>query len=109
MPRTACSYPTPTTSKRTSACRPWKSTTDGFRLAEIDLEQRGPGDFLGTRQAGFAELRLARLTDIRLIEKARREAGSADRKTDPELTHPEHAALARSLQEFASARKGEIS
>ena len=85
-----------------------ESTNDGFRLAEMDLEQRGPGDFLGTRQAGFAELRLARLTDIHLIEKARREAGRLIEQ-DPELTRPEHAALARALQDFASARKGEIS
>ena len=50
------------------------TTTDGFVLAELDLQQRGPGDFLGTRQAGFAELRLANLTDIHLIDKARRHA-----------------------------------
>jgi ATP-dependent DNA helicase RecG len=85
-----------------------EATGDGFRLAELDLEQRGPGDFLGTRQAGFAELRMARLTDIRLIEKARREAGRLVEQ-DPELTLPEHAVLARSLQSFASTRKGEIS
>jgi ATP-dependent DNA helicase RecG len=85
-----------------------EATTDGFRLAELDLEQRGPGDFLGTRQAGFAELRMARLTDIRLIERARREA---DRllELDPGLERPEHAALARSLEAFAATRKGEIS
>jgi ATP-dependent DNA helicase RecG len=85
-----------------------ESTNDGFRLAEMDLEQRGPGDFLGTRQAGFAELRLARLTDIHLIEKARRQAARLI-ETDPDLSRPEHAALARSLHDFASARKGEIS
>ncbi|HSB90428.1 MAG TPA: ATP-dependent DNA helicase RecG [Anaerolineales bacterium] len=85
-----------------------ESTSDGFRLAEMDLEQRGPGDFLGTRQAGFAELRLARLTDIHLIEKARREAARL-LETDPDLSRPEHAVLARWLHDFASARKGEIS
>ena len=42
----------------------------GFVLAERDLQQRGPGDFLGTRQSGFAELQMASLTDIKLIEKA---------------------------------------
>jgi ATP-dependent DNA helicase RecG len=85
-----------------------EATGDGFRLAELDLEQRGPGDFLGTRQAGFAELRMARLTDLRLIEKARREAARLVEQ-DPELTQPEHAVLARTLQTFASTRKGEIS
>ncbi|HET7010509.1 MAG TPA: ATP-dependent DNA helicase RecG [Anaerolineales bacterium] len=85
-----------------------ESTGDGFRLAELDLEQRGPGDFLGTRQAGFAELRMARLTDVRLIEKARREA-TRMLEEDPGLDRPEHALLARALQAFASTRKGEIS
>ena len=37
----------------------FQETTDGFRIAEADLEQRGPGELLGTRQAGFSELRLA--------------------------------------------------
>jgi ATP-dependent DNA helicase RecG len=46
------------------------STNDGFILAERDLEQRGPGQFLGTRQAGYAEFQFASLSDIRLIEKS---------------------------------------
>ena len=49
-------------------------TNDGFVLAESDLDQRGPGDFLGTRQSGFSELRMASLSDIHLIEKARHHA-----------------------------------
>ncbi len=50
------------------------TTNDGFILAEKDLEQRGPGEFLGTRQSGYTPLRMANLTDISLIEKARTEA-----------------------------------
>lgn len=85
-----------------------ESTTDGFRLAELDLEQRGPGDFLGTRQSGFAELRTARLTDLRLIEKARKEARRLfDR--DPELQSPEHELLSEAMQRFWANGKGEIS
>lgn len=67
-------------------------TNDGFILAERDLEQRGPGVFLGTRQSGYADLQLASLTDVRLIEKARRQAAELF-EIDPDLTQPIHAAL----------------
>ncbi len=51
------------------------NTEDGFRIAEADLEIRGPGDFLGTRQAGLPDFRVANiLRDARLLEEARQEA-----------------------------------
>ena len=75
-------------------------TNDGFKLAELDLQQRGPGEFLGTRQAGYASgLRMASLTDVALIEKARGHAAAIFEK-DPELTAPEHALLAETLDRF---------
>lgn len=74
-------------------------TNDGFVLAERDLQQRGPGDFLGTRQAGFSELRLASLTDLRLIEKARLAAKTLI-EHDPDLNYPEHRALDVAVQRF---------
>lgn len=74
-------------------------TNDGFVLAEKDLEQRGPGEFLGTRQSGFNELRLATLTDVRLIEKARRFAKSVFDQ-DSGLNQPEHQPLAAALERF---------
>jgi len=50
-------------------------TNDGFRIAEADLEIRGPGDFLGTRQAGLPDFRIASLIkDIRILDSARKEA-----------------------------------
>lgn len=50
-------------------------TTDGFRIAEADLEIRGPGEFLGTRQAGLPDFRVANLLrDGRMLESARTEA-----------------------------------
>jgi len=53
-------------------------TTDGFQLAELDLELRGPGEFFGTRQAGRPDFRVASLTrDRDLLEAARREAVAA--------------------------------
>jgi ATP-dependent DNA helicase RecG len=74
-------------------------TNDGFVLAERDLEQRGPGDFLGTRQSGLAELRLASLTDVRLIEKARRYAQQVFGE-DPDLVKTENRLLAKAVQRF---------
>jgi ATP-dependent DNA helicase RecG len=83
-------------------------TNDGFVLAQRDLEQRGPGEFLGTRQSGYSELRLANLTDIRLIEKARQSA-KAIFDIDPELKLPEHHLLAQSLKQFWTHGQGDIS
>ena len=51
------------------------STTDGFRLAEIDLQLRGPGEMAGTRQSGIPEFRVANLmTDGELLSLAQKEA-----------------------------------
>jgi ATP-dependent DNA helicase RecG len=83
-------------------------TVDGFELAEIDLNQRGPGDFLGTRQSGFAELKMAKLTDIPLIEMAREQAKIVF-SDDPELSKPEHQKLADVVDHFWSDGKGDIS
>ncbi|MDF1500683.1 MAG: ATP-dependent DNA helicase RecG [Anaerolineales bacterium] len=88
--------------------RAMAATSDGFRLAEMDLDHRGPGDFLGKRQSGFAELRMAQLTDIRLIEKARKEAQRIF-SMDPELHEPEHALIASELERLWTIEKGEIS
>jgi ATP-dependent DNA helicase RecG len=64
-------------------------TTDGFKIAEEDLKIRGPGDFLGTRQSGLPELRVANLIrDYKILEVARREA-FAWLERDPNLSeHP---------------------
>jgi ATP-dependent DNA helicase RecG len=88
--------------------RAMESTQDGFRLAELDLEQRGPGDFLGSRQSGFADLRMARLTDVRLIERARQEASTL-LEEDPGLEKDDHKALGRALEAFTHPAKGDIS
>lgn len=74
-------------------------TNDGFVLAEKDLEQRGPGDFLGKRQAGFADLKLASLTDLRMLQLARNIAGNV-LGDDPELRSPENRALRRAVENF---------
>jgi len=66
---------------------------DGFKLAEIDLELRGEGEMLGTRQSGLAQFRVARLPeDAELLDGAR-EIAAALLDADPELALPEHALL----------------
>lgn len=83
-------------------------TNDGFLLAQYDLEQRGPGDFLGTRQSGLAELKMANITDIRLIEKARQVALNLFAR-DPDLELPENESIRENLIHFWGKWKGDIS
>jgi ATP-dependent DNA helicase RecG len=84
-------------------------TNDGFQLAEIDLQQRGPGDFLGTRQSGYADLQAANLSDVRLIEKARQFAQQIF-TNDPELNAQEHALIRQSMERtWSISRFGEVS
>jgi ATP-dependent DNA helicase RecG len=65
-------------------------TQDGFALAELDLEQRGPGEFFGTRQAGMPEFRVASLLrDRDLLELAKAEAARFADKPDPALSKDE--------------------
>ena len=72
-------------------------TQDGFRLAEVDLEIRGPGEFFGTRQSGLPEFRTAGLvTHVRLLEQARQDAAQLVLR-DPGLRLPEHQALRDAL------------
>lgn len=54
--------------------RALESSTDGFKLAELDLEIRGPGAIYGTMQHGALDLRVAKLTDVKLIATARQSA-----------------------------------
>jgi ATP-dependent DNA helicase RecG len=76
-----------------------EATTDGFVLAEKDLEMRGPGEFLGTQQSGFPELPMATLADMRLLHEVREVAGRL-LQADPDLSRPEYQALARQVAEF---------
>jgi ATP-dependent DNA helicase RecG len=73
-----------------------ETVQDGFVLAEKDLELRGPGEFFGTRQSGLPDLRMAKLSDVALLELARKEAIRLFEK-DPTLKKPEHCLLAREL------------
>lgn len=69
------------------------STMDGFKIAEKDLELRGPGEFFGTKQSGFIKFKFADISkDRELLELARSEA-FAIIKEDPDLSKPEHSKL----------------
>jgi ATP-dependent DNA helicase RecG len=69
-------------------------TQNGFELAELDLEQRGPGEFFGTRQAGLPEFRVANLLrDRAVLEQAKSEAAKFAGSPDPTVTEEERAAL----------------
>ncbi len=72
-------------------------TTDGFKIAEEDLRLRGPGEFLGTRQHGLPQLRVADLArDVKLLGEAR-DVASRLVDADPELSSPDVAPLRRAL------------
>jgi ATP-dependent DNA helicase RecG len=72
-------------------------TNDGFKIAEVDLQLRGPGEFFGTRQSGLPEFRVADLLrDAALLEEARRDA-QAIIAGDPELRQAEHRGLRGAL------------
>ncbi len=81
---------------------------DGFKLAEIDLQLRGPGDFFGTRQSGLPALRMAQFSDRVLLESARDVADSIF-DADPHLSAPEHAALAAEVARFTSRANSDAS
>jgi ATP-dependent DNA helicase RecG len=73
------------------------STLDGFKIAEKDLELRGPGEFFGTRQSGFMKFKFANIaTDQKILEIARKEAFEII-KEDPDLMKPEHFCLREEL------------
>ena len=83
--------------KDSARLRALASHTDGFALAEIDLELRGEGELVGTRQHGLAQFRVAELPrDAELLEGAHRHAARIV-EVDPELAGAEHALLADAL------------
>ena len=76
------------------------STSDGFAVAQYDLETRGPGDFFGSRQHGLPTLQVADLmNDTRTLHAAQSEA-AALLAADPLLERPEHALLAHQVEQM---------
>ncbi|MBI4778159.1 ATP-dependent DNA helicase RecG [Candidatus Desantisbacteria bacterium] len=89
--------PTSTIFKGTKRLKTMCETNDGFRIAEVDLEIRGPGEFFGIRQHGMPELKIANIIyDARVLEIARKEAFDLIRN-DPYLTAIDHQALKKTF------------
>lgn len=77
----------------------FQSTEDGFELADVDLQLRGPGEFFGRRQSGTPDLKMAEHGDLRLLHAARQEAEYI-LNSDPQLERAEHALLKSKIAEF---------
>jgi len=87
----------PTSEESAKRLEAMAATRDGFKIAEVDLEIRGMGEFFGTRQHGAAPLRVARIPeDMDLLQMAKRDAEALVAR-DAELALPEHARLRRVL------------
>jgi ATP-dependent DNA helicase RecG len=83
------------------------ATQNGFELAELDLEQRGPGEFFGTRQAGMPEFRVANLLrDRAVLELAKAEAARFVQQPDPAITREEREAVWARLKQQWQRRYG---
>jgi ATP-dependent DNA helicase RecG len=84
--------------------RAFAGTLDGFKIAELDLEERRHGDLLGHRQSGDAEIRVARFPDDNDLLGQARSIASAVLDGDPELDRPEHRGLRdRALTRYPKA------
>jgi ATP-dependent DNA helicase RecG len=83
-------------------------TNDGFKLADEDLAMRGPGEFFGTRQSGLPDLKVARLSDVKVLEEARAVAQEIWAE-DPYLQSPQNRLLASRVDEFWQRGEGDLS
>jgi len=79
-------------------------TNDGFEIAEVDLQLRGPGDLAGTQQSGALELKIADLAKDQVMLSAARELALEITDEDPDLTLPKNQLLLEALQKSKEAR-----
>jgi ATP-dependent DNA helicase RecG len=75
-------------------------TNDGFKIAEVDLKLRGPGDLMGTQQSGLLDLKLANLATDSLVLQYARNAVIDMLEEDPELVLPKNAPVANRAKEI---------
>src|SRR5262249_4257859 len=82
-------------------------TQDGFEIAELDLQLRGPGEFFGTRQAAMPGMRVANLVrDRKLLELAKAEANRVVEQKDPEITTQDRERIMQHLRQHWQRRYG---
>lgn len=79
-------------------------TNDGFEIAEVDLELRGPGDLLGTQQSGLPEMKIADVARDKDILKAARDIAQMMLDSDPDLSKPEHERVRIELKKMLVSR-----
>jgi ATP-dependent DNA helicase RecG len=79
------------------------STNNGFEIAQVDLELRGPGDITGTQQSGIIDLKVANLArDGRILTVAREDVIEL-LEQDPDLNLPENAPVKRQVENFSDS------
>jgi ATP-dependent DNA helicase RecG len=83
--------------KNAARLRALEEHSDGFRLAQIDLELRGEGELAGTRQSGLAQFKVARLPEDEALAEVAKAYAEGLLDADPDLVEPEHALLADAL------------
>ncbi|MDN6279902.1 MAG: ATP-dependent DNA helicase RecG [Psychroflexus sp.] len=79
-------------------------TSDGFKLSEVDLKLRGPGDLMGTQQSGVLDLKIADLVKDNQILKTARSYAQHIVKNDPGFKHPEHRALISTYNQLSKGK-----
>ena len=80
-------------------------TNDGFRIAEVDMKLRGPGEMEGTRQSGHLNFKIADIQqDLPILEEARKSAAQI-LEQDPELHSPENAGLRHHISQSKNGKE----
>lgn len=85
-------------------------TNDGFKISEVDLKLRGPGELEGTQQSGVLDLRIADIAKDQVLLQHARDAAKQLLEKDPELGKPEHAQLLNYFTQYTKYQRwGRIS
>ena len=83
-------------------------TSDGFKIADKDLELRGPGDFFGSRQSGIPTLKIAELTENMDTVRESKAASEEILKDDPRLKKEENLRLRKAVAQLFTKNKGSV-